>query len=402
MDDDLDEEDEALTVAGTAAVQNLDVTGTTVTIADNDTRGVLVTPTSLTVPEGGDSTYTVVLESEPTGPVTVTPSVGDNADVTVSPSPLTFTPSDWNQARTVTVSAADDVDAEPDTATVIHAVAGADYGSVPADDRGGAHHEVAVTVTDDDTASTTVELTVSIEQVDEHAGATSVTVTGTLNESPRTSATTVTVSVGAAAGDAATAGTDYALVADLPLTIDAGRTSGTATFTLTPVDDDLDEEDEALTVAGTAAVQNLDVTGTTVTIADNDTRGVLVTSTSLTVPEGGDSTYTVVLESEPTGPVTVTPSVGDNADVTVSPSPLTFTPSDWNQTRTVTVSATLNDDRRGAGHGDGDPRGRGGGLRVGAGGRGGGDGHRRRHGVDDGRADGVNRVRWRSTPVRPR
>ena len=123
----------------------VDVTGTTVTIADNDTRGVLVTSTSLTVPEGGDSTYTVVLESEPTGPVTVTPSVGDNADVTVRPSPLTFMPSDWNQTRTVTVSAADDVDAEPDTATVIHTVSGADYGSVPAD-------EVAVTVNDNDTA----------------------------------------------------------------------------------------------------------------------------------------------------------------------------------------------------------------------------------------------------------
>ena len=99
--------------------------------------------------------------------------------MTVSPSPLGFTPSDWNQARTVTVSAVDDVDAEPDTATVIHAVSGADYGSVPADD-------VAVTVADDETASTTVELTVSIEKVDEHAGATSVTVTGTLNEAPRT------------------------------------------------------------------------------------------------------------------------------------------------------------------------------------------------------------------------
>ena len=72
-------------MAGRTVGANLDVTGATVTIADNDTRGVDVTPTSLTVPEGGDSTYTVVLETEPTGPVTVTPSVGDNADVTVSP-----------------------------------------------------------------------------------------------------------------------------------------------------------------------------------------------------------------------------------------------------------------------------------------------------------------------------
>ena len=333
VDDDIDEEDEALTVSGSTMVAGLGVTGTTVTIFEIGTRGIVVTPTSLTVPEGSDSTYTVVLESEPAGPVTVTPTVGDNSDVTVSPSPLTFTRSDWNQARTVTVSAARDGDAEPDTATVSHAVSGADYGWVAADD-------VAVTVADDDSASTAVWLTVSIEKVEEHAGATSVTVTGTLNEAPRAAATVVTVSVGAP-GDAATQGTDYATVAALPLTIDAGRTSGTATFTLTPVDDDIDEDDEALTVSGTTLVAGLGLglTGTTMTIVDNDTRGVVVTPTSVTVPEGGDSTYTVVLESEPTGPVTVTPSVGDNSDVTVSPSPLTFTPSDWDAAQTVTVSA---------------------------------------------------------------
>ena len=297
----------------------------------DDIRGVLVTPTSLTVPEGGDSTYTVVLESEPAGTVTVTPSVGDNADVTVGLSPVRFTPTDWNQARTVTVSAGHDVDGEPDTATVIHAVSGADYRSVAADD-------VAVTVTDDDTASTAVELTVSIETVEEDAGATSVTVTGTLNGAPRTSATSVTVSVGMT-GDAATEGTDYATVLDRALTIDAGQTSGTATFTLTPVGDDIYESRETLTVAGTTVGVNLNVTGTTVTITDNDTGGVLVTPTSLTVPEGGDSTYTVVLETEPTGAVTVTPSVGNNTGVRVSPSALTFTPSDWHQARTVTVSA---------------------------------------------------------------
>ena len=331
VDDGLDEEDEALAVAGTTIVAGLDVTGTTVTIADDDTRGVEVTPTSLTVPEGSGSTYTVVLESEPTGSVTVTPSVGGNSDVTVSPSPLTFTPSDWNEARTVTVSAVDDVDGEPDTAMVSHVVSGADYGSESADD-------VAVTVADDDSVSTTVELAVSLDRVEEGAGATSVTVTGTLDGASRVSATLVTVSVGVTA-DAATVGTDYATVAQFPLTIDADLVRGTATFTLSPVDDDLDEEDESIAVSGSTTDAGLDVTGTTVTIADDDTRAVEVTPTSLTVPEGSDSTYTVVLESEPTGPVTVTPTVGDNSDVTVSPSPLTFAPSDWNEARTVTVSA---------------------------------------------------------------
>ena len=47
----------------------------------------------------------------------------------------------------MTVSAAADTDAVNDTATVTHAVAGGDYGTVTASD-------VAVTVTDDETVST--------------------------------------------------------------------------------------------------------------------------------------------------------------------------------------------------------------------------------------------------------
>ena len=38
-----------------------------VTVTDNDTRGVTVTPTSLTVTEGGMNTYTVVLDTQPYG-----------------------------------------------------------------------------------------------------------------------------------------------------------------------------------------------------------------------------------------------------------------------------------------------------------------------------------------------
>ena len=69
---------------------------------------------------------------------------------------LTFTTADWNEAQTVTVSAASDADAENDTATIGHTIAGADYGvnSVTAAD-------VTVTVTDADTASTQVTLTVN-------------------------------------------------------------------------------------------------------------------------------------------------------------------------------------------------------------------------------------------------
>ncbi len=332
-DDAIAEEDETLTVDGT--VQGLTVTATTLTIEDDDTRGIAVSPTNLTVAEGRSKSYTVVLSSQPTADVTVTPSVSGDSDVTVAPSKLTFTEDNWDQPQTVTVSAAQDADAEDASATIAHAVSGGDYGSIAAED-------VEVTVTDDEIASTKVTLSVSATSVDEDAGSTSVTVTAELDESARTSATEVTVSVGAV-GDGATEGTDYATVSDFTLTIAAGQTTGTASFTLTPTDDAIDEDDETLTVDG--AVQGLSVTRTTLTIEDDDTRGIAVSSTDLTVDEGaGSSTYTVVLESQPTGTVTVTPSVSGDSDVTVAPSTLTFTEDNWDQPQTLTVSAAQDDD----------------------------------------------------------
>ena len=330
IDDDVDEADETVTVEGSTAVGELNVTATTVTINDNDERGVEVSPTLLTVPEGGDGTYTVILTSQPTGPVTVMPSHGSgDTDVTVSGA-LTFTAANWDDAQTVTVSAASDTDAENDTATIGHTIAGADYGvnSVTAAD-------VTVAVTDGDTASTRVTLTVDPKAVGEGDSATTVTVTGTLDNAVRTEDTAVTVTVSAGTASAS----DFASVSAFTLTIDANESSGTAMFTLTPTDDDVDEADETVTVEGSTAVAGLNVTATTVTINDDDERGVQVSPTTLTVSEGVNGTYTVVLTSEPTGPVTVTPSPGSgDTDVTVSGA-LTFTRANWDEAQTVTVSA---------------------------------------------------------------
>ena len=113
-----------------------------VDITDDDTRGVKVEPTQLTFGEGGSDTYTVVLDTQPTGTVTVT--VNDptgNTDVTAEPTSLTFTPDDWDSAQRVTVTAVRDSDVNTDAATVTHSVSGGDYDSVSA-------AEVTVTVTE--------------------------------------------------------------------------------------------------------------------------------------------------------------------------------------------------------------------------------------------------------------
>ena len=112
-----------------------------VVIVDDDTRGVTVSETgTLLVDEGDTASYTVVLDSEPTGDVTVTPAVegADGADISVS-APLTFTPRNWNRRQPVTVTAGVDDNAIDGSATIVHAVSGGDYG-----DRGVIGPSVAV------------------------------------------------------------------------------------------------------------------------------------------------------------------------------------------------------------------------------------------------------------------
>ena len=336
--DDLDEADETISVSGTTTAIDLIVTGTMITIADDDDRGVEVTPVSLDISEGSTATYTVVLTSEPTGDVTVTPSVTGSADVSVNASSLTFNRSNWDIAQMVRVLGAQDTDVEEDTATIGHTVSGADYGdnNVVADD-------VTVTVTDDDIASTGIALTVSDEYINEDEDTTTVTVTAALDHASLATDTAVTVSVGASS-DTAAEGADYATVNDLTLTISAGDTTGTATFSLTPDDDDVDEIDETLTLSGATSAAGLTVTGTTITIADNDERGVNLRPASRFISEGGSSTYSVVLTSQPTGSVTMTPSVNGSADVTLDVSSLTFNTLNWNSVQTVTVSAGQDSD----------------------------------------------------------
>ena len=91
---------------------------------------VVVSRTSLSLDEdpGADAanqgTYTLVLDTRPTG---CTAGVGvsvasGNPDVTPEPTTLTFTPDDWNAPQTVTVTAQQDDDGADDRATLRHTV----------------------------------------------------------------------------------------------------------------------------------------------------------------------------------------------------------------------------------------------------------------------------------------
>ena len=258
VDNNVDAPDKTVTVSATAENSHgaTAPANVTLTITDDDSAGVTVSERALTIAEGGSGSYTVVLDTQPSADVTIGIS-SDNTDVTLSAQTLTFTTSDWNSAQKVTVRTAQDADAVTDSATVTHMVSGGGYGTVSAD-------SVTVTVTDDDTVSTGVTLSVNPATVGESAAVTEVTVTATLNGATRGSDTPVTVTVGSGT---AVAGTDFGAVADFTITIAANSVSHTGTFNLTPTRDSVDEPDETVAVGGTAG---LTVTSTQVTITDDD------------------------------------------------------------------------------------------------------------------------------------
>ena len=123
--------DDTATLRHAAASTDGDYNGITVpevsvTVTDDETASVSITPTQLTIAEGASDSYEVVLTSRPSHEVTVTIDSSGDRDIGIDDRELTFTDSDWNQAQTVTVSASHDDDATDDAATFSHAVASTD------------------------------------------------------------------------------------------------------------------------------------------------------------------------------------------------------------------------------------------------------------------------------------
>jgi hypothetical protein len=314
------------------AYSGVNAADVSVTNTDNDVAGITVTPTAgLTTTEaGGTATFTVVLNTQPTADVTIALSSNDTTEGTVSPTSLSFTAANWNTARTVTVTGVDDpvVDGNIGYTIVTAAAASTDtaYSGVNAAD-------VSVTNADNDVAGITVTPTAGLTTTE--AGGTA-TFTVVLNTQP-----TADVSIGLSSND-----TTEGTVSPTSLTFTAANWNTARTVTVTGVDDLIVDGNVGYTIVTAAATSTdtayngVNAADVSVSNTDNDVAGVTVTQSGGTtaVTEGGASdTYTLVLTSQPTADVTVMMSGG--AQVTATPSPVTFTSANWNQPQTITVSA---------------------------------------------------------------
>ena len=323
----------------------------TAATADNDSAGFTKSKSTVSVSETGTTdTFTVVLNIQPASDVVISVTSGDTGEATVSASTLTFTSGNWNSAQTITVTGVDDdtVDGSQDTTITLAVVDGS------SDNNFDSLSDQTITATTADPWGFTVT---------QSSGTTAVSETGTtdtftvvLNAQP---ASNVVISV--TSGD-----TGEATVSASTLTFTNGNWDSAQTITVTGVDETDDDGDVTSTV--TLAVVDgssndnydpLDDQTVTVTTVDNDEPGggggggggggapppppvrLIVTqsnnSTYVSEDETTD-TFTVALDTEPTGNVVVLVSGGDITELTLAPAALIFTSTDWNIPQTVTVT----------------------------------------------------------------
>ena len=311
---------------------------------------VTVEPAALTVAEGGAATYQVMLGSQPTGAVTVTPQAP--AKLALQPDELTFTPDNWRAPQSVTVAAARDSDAVADAAVqVTHTARGGGYDDATA--------TVSVTIVEVDIAT----LAVAATQAAEHAGGLSFMVT-------LSRAADRVVSAHFATGDADDSASDRSDYAPATGTLRfPARSTGVQTIEVVVLDDALDEDDEVMTVTLSNASVPLAGGGValtaTGTIKDDDPPPQLSIADAAVTEDDGAMGFEVRLEPASGRAVVVDYATADatataGADYTAQRGLLTFPAGatmqsiavpiahDQNseQTETFTVTLTVSDPER--------------------------------------------------------
>jgi hypothetical protein len=319
--------DNGTATLGTATAQT--------SITDDDTAGFTITESSgsTTVNESGTTdTFTVVLDSQPASNVELSISSGDTGEVTVSPTTLTFTASNWNTAQVITATGVDDVasDGDQNTTVTVNVIdANSDDTYDPLTDQ-----TVTVTTVDNDIPGFTISPTSGLTTTEAGGQATFTVV---LNTQP-TAGVTLPVS---------SSDTGEGTVSSSSLSFSTLNWNVPQTVTITGVNDDVADGDTAYTiVTGDPTSTDGDYNGAganpvdvSVTNQDNDTAGFTISTISGDTSEDGDTaTFTVQLNSEPTGNVVINVVSSNTATGTVGPGQLTFTNLNWSDVQTVTVT----------------------------------------------------------------
>ena len=239
-------------------------------------------------------------------------ATGGGTDYTLASGTATITAGDTSTTIPLTIIN-DQID-EPDE-TIILTLSAPTYATI------GSNTSTTYTITDNDTAGVTIV---------ESSGSTNVTEGGATDSFTvvLTSAPTSTVRVSFATST-------YGVTLDQDhVDFTSGNWNVPQTVTVTATNDSVAEGSHTSPIAFSVSVPSdfaygysispPVISSITVAITDNDTAGVTVSASSLSLAEGGSSgSYTMVLVSAPTTAVTIIPSVSGLASV--SPASFSFT-----------------------------------------------------------------------------
>ncbi len=229
---------------------------------DNDFGLDISAVTGQATEAGASATFTVALLTQPSAAVTISVTSQDPSEGRVEPAMLTFAPTSYNTAQTVTVTGQDDIiDDGNVTWTVRLALSSGDanYNTLSDED-------VPVTTTDDEDAPT-VTLVLTPSSISENGEVS--TVSATLSH-PSSGITTITVS--ATPVSPATA-SDFTLSSADTLIIAATTTTSTGTVTITAEDNNDQADEKMVRVSATAnnAQGITDPSPVTLTLTDDET-----------------------------------------------------------------------------------------------------------------------------------
>ncbi|MCB9653596.1 MAG: hypothetical protein H6729_05645 [Deltaproteobacteria bacterium] len=310
QDDDVRDESAKIGVAGLGLAPAV----VDVVVHDDDSQGLVVSPVSLSLIEGGSDLIEIVLAAEPSGPVTVTVGSEDPAVASVSAGAVFFTVANWDTPQFVTVLATQDANAQDDVTHVF----------VQAPDLVDAL--IPVVVEDDDTQS----IVVAPDTLAMTEGDTQI-LTVSLAFQPLTD---VIVTV-------ASQNTSVVSVDAASLTFTPGNYATPQTVSVKAIEDVNLVADSTTILFASGGVPS---TSVLVDVADNDAQAIVADTASLLIAEGAAESVAVHLAYAPSADVVVSAATSDGDKVSTSVGSLTFTPANWNVPQMLDVSALADAD----------------------------------------------------------
>ena len=319
-DSDFTNDIETLTI--TAINGAKDTETISVTIIDDDSPKIIIDPQSVTVEEEKTVFFDVRFDAQPLSDINVaiTGYDGTVLDTTASaPRKLTFKPAEWNEPRTVSLGAINDVDFMDDAVTLTVTATGGSSDT----------ETVNVTIKDNDQP----EIIIAPRPVIVEEG--QITTFDVKLEGPPSEDVKVLIT------GYSTTDLDTTASAPRELMFTASDWEAKTVTLGAKHDPDFVHDEEQLTFTATGGSSDTKIVN--VTITDNDFPKIIIDSQSgiITVEEGSTATFDVKLEGQPSKAInlTIIGYAGTDLDTTASnPRKFMFTTSDWGK-RAVTLGA---------------------------------------------------------------